>query len=53
VLFFKISESRGEAILVERFIKNQKSREFIRRLISEKDNPQYFNDLKMNIIKRP
>ena len=52
VLYFKISESRGEAILVERFIKNQKSREFIRRLISEKDNQQFFNDLKMNIIKR-
>jgi putative endonuclease len=52
VLFFKISESRGEAILVERFIKKQKSTEFIRRLISEKDNQQFFDGLKMNIIKR-
>jgi putative endonuclease len=52
VLFFKISESRGEAILVERFIKNQKSRKFISRLICEKDNPQSLNDLKMNIISR-
>jgi putative endonuclease len=52
VLSFMISESRGEAMLVERFIKNQKSRDFIKKLICEKNNLQYFEDLKTNILKR-
>jgi putative endonuclease len=52
VLYFVVSESRGEAILVERFIKNQKSREFIRRLLSEKDNRQFFDSLINNILKK-
>jgi putative endonuclease len=52
VLYFVVSESRGEAILVERFIKNQKSREFIRRLVSEKDNRQFFDSLINNILKK-
>jgi len=41
-----VSQKRGDAILVEKFIKNQKSRVFLKRLISEMDNQQYFNDLK-------
>jgi len=52
VLSFMISESRGEAMLVEKFIKNQKSREFIKKLIREKNNPQYLEDLKKNIFKK-
>ena len=51
-LFFKVSESRGEAMVVERFIKKQKSREFIRKLIQENGNQEYFEDFVTNIIKK-
>ena len=36
VLSFEVSESRGEAIKVERFIKKQKNRQFLKRLIESK-----------------
>jgi Predicted endonuclease containing a URI domain len=51
-LFFECSESRGEVLLIERFIKNQKSRIFVEKLISEKDNPEYFKNLINNIMKK-
>jgi putative endonuclease len=51
-LSFEVSEQRGEALIVERFLKNQKSRAFIERLISEKDNPVYFRSLVENILRR-
>ena len=50
-LFFECSESRGEGLIIERFIKNQKSRVFLEKLIAEKDNPGYFEDLISNILK--
>jgi hypothetical protein len=37
---------------VERFLKNQRSRPFLEKLIAEKDNPEYLNSLKENILKR-
>ena len=49
-LFFDVSGVRGEALIVERFIKNQKSRIFLEKLISAKDNPAYFNTLIKNIL---
>jgi putative endonuclease len=51
-LFFEVSETRGEALIVERFLKNQKSRAFIERLILAKDNPAYFSSLIGNILKK-
>ena len=49
---FECSNSRGEGLMIERFIKKQKSRIFIEKLISEKENPEYFNDLVKNILKK-
>ncbi len=49
LLAFEVSESRGEAIKVERFIKRQKSRLFIRGLIDSRDNPDFFKRLILNV----
>jgi len=51
-LFFEVSETRGEALIVERFLKNQKSRAFIERMISERANLSYFKSLVENVLKR-
>ena len=51
-LFFEVSDIRGEALIVERFLKNQKSRTFLEKLISEKDNPSYFHSLVENVLKK-
>ena len=48
---FRCSDSRGDGLLIERFIKNQKSRAFIEKLIAEKDNPEYFKNLIRNRLK--
>jgi putative endonuclease len=50
LLSFDVSDNRGEAIKVERFIKNQKSRDFIQKLIFEKDNKEYFLSLVSYIL---
>jgi putative endonuclease len=50
-LSFKVSDNRGKALMVERFIKNQKSRSFLEKLIIEKNNPDYFVTLIKNILK--
>ncbi|MDM7919750.1 MAG: GIY-YIG nuclease family protein [Methanosarcina sp.] len=50
LLSLEVSEGRGEAIKIERFIKRQKSRLFILKLLEERDNPEYFNDLKHSVI---
>jgi len=49
-LAFEVSESRGEAIKVERFIKRQKSRTFIRKLIASRDSPDFFKDFVMDVV---
>ena len=49
---FECSDSRGDGLIIERFIKNQKSRIFVEKLIAEKDNPAYFEDLINNILKK-
>ena len=51
-LSFKVSESRADAMLVERFIKSQKSRKFIEKLIKENGNQEFFDELIMNIFNR-
>ena len=50
--FFKISSDRGEAMIVEKFIKKQKSRIFLAKLIAEKDNPKYFEEMINNILEK-
>ena len=50
VVAFEVSESRGEAIKVERFIKRQKSRTFIKKLIESRDNPDFFKDFVMDVV---
>ena len=37
--FFKVSENRGDAMKVETFIKKQKSKEFIKKIIAQHSNP--------------
>ena len=51
VLSFKISPSRSDAIRVERFIKRQKNRSFIQRLIDQNGNIEYFTNLIKNILE--
>jgi len=50
LLSFEVSDVRGEAIRLEKFIKKQKSRIFIRKLIESKDDPAYFRDLKKKAV---
>jgi putative endonuclease len=50
--FFECSDSRGIGLKVERFIKNQKSRNFLEKLIVHKDDPDYFSDLVNNVMKK-
>jgi putative endonuclease len=51
-LSFEVSSVRGDAIRVERFIKKQKSKVFIQKLIAETNNILYFNTLINNILKK-
>jgi putative endonuclease len=50
LLFFKVSESRGEVMKMEKFIKKQKSRLFLNRLIEAKENPEYFSELLKDVL---
>jgi putative endonuclease len=50
VFSFEVSDDRGEAIKMERFIKKQKSRLFIEKLIESKDNPQYIKELIRKVV---
>ena len=52
VLSFQVSPDRGQAMIVERFIKRQKSRAFIGNLIAQKDKPDYFITLVSNILSK-
>ncbi|MBR8534247.1 GIY-YIG nuclease family protein [Carboxylicivirga sediminis] len=47
---FLVSQTIGEAMRVERFIKQQKSRHFLERLISEHHNAEFINDLIKKVI---
>jgi putative endonuclease len=50
LLSLEVSDSRGETIKMERFIKRQKSKIFLSRLIIEKDNPEYIKRLMKNVL---
>jgi putative endonuclease len=52
VLSFPVSSDRGHAIIVERFIKSQKSRVFLEKLIMVKQNSKYFDELIISILKK-
>jgi putative endonuclease len=43
VYFFAVSKSKGDAMKIEKFIKKQKSRKFIERIIYEKLSVDHFN----------
>ena len=50
VLNFPVTPERADAMKVEKFIKNQKNRKFILRMIENKGNPEFFNKLIKDII---
>jgi len=52
LMAIEISDSRGDAIRVERFLKAQKSSEFLRKIVNEKNNKEFINDLLDNILVR-
>jgi putative endonuclease len=50
VLSYEVSDNRGEAIKMERFIKKQKNRQFLKRLIESKDDIAYFGRLMKRVL---
>ena len=50
ILFFPVSPARADAMKIEKFIKSQKSKKFILKLIENKNNPDFFQKLIANII---
>ena len=50
VAYFPVSESRGEAMVIEKFIKKQKSRHFIEDLIIHKDDNDFIQSLIRNVL---
>ena len=50
VLSFEVSVIRGEALKMERFIKKQKNRQFLKRLIESKDDTAYFERLRERVL---
>ena len=49
-VFFPVSDSRADAMKIEKFIKSQKSKKFIIKLIDNKNNPDFFQKLIADII---
>ena len=47
---FMVSNVRADAMKVEKFIKAQKSKKFIIKLIDHKENPEFYDQLVHNII---
>ena len=50
ILYFQVSNERGDAMKIEKFIKAQKSRKFILKLIENKNNPDFFQKFTNDII---
>ena len=50
ILYFPVSNERGEVMKIEKFIKSQKSKKFILKLIENKNNPDFFQKLTDDII---
>ena len=51
-VYFPVSDSRADAMKIEKFIKSQKSKKFILKLIDNKDNSEFFQNLIRNIISQ-
>jgi putative endonuclease len=49
-LYFPVNENRADAMMVERFIKAQKSRKFVLKLVENKSNPVYTQKLVNDIL---
>lgn len=49
-VFFPVSDSRADAMKIEKFIKLQKSKKFILKLIENKNNSEFFQKLTNDII---
>ena len=49
-VFFPVSDSRADAMKIEKFIKSQKSKKFILKLIENKNNLEFFQKLTNDII---
>ena len=49
-VFFPVSDSRADAMKIEKFIKAQKSKKFIIKLIENKNNVEFFQNLTNNIV---
>ena len=49
-VFFPVSDSRADAMKIEKFIKSQKSKKFILKLIENKNNLGFFQKLTNDII---
>ena len=47
-----VSEERGDAIQVELFIKKQKSRLFLQKIILSGSDPSYFQKMIENVLRR-
>jgi putative endonuclease len=50
VLYFPVTSERGDAMKVEKFIKRQKSRQFILQLIENKEDPEFIKKLIKDVI---
>ena len=50
MLSFPVSEERAAAMKMEKFIKSQKSRSFIQKLIQNKENSMFFDQLTEDIL---
>ena len=50
VFSFEVSVNRGDAIRIERFLKRQKSTDFITKIINQRDNPDNFKTLIKNVL---
>ena len=50
VLCFEVSENRGDAVKIEKFIKRQKSSIFLRKLIDTKEDKSFFRTLINNVL---
>ncbi len=48
---FPVSENRADALKIERFIKNQKSKKFILKLLENKGNKEFYDELIKHVLK--
>ena len=48
--YFLVSNARADAMKVEKFIKAHKSKKFIIKLIDNKENPEFYDQLIRDII---